>query len=412
LNSSVVIKEAAGEGFLIFIAIAVIWWIIQQARQSSIKEEIANIPPLTLEVEKGKPFEKFKFENIECFNLKIKGWINNTMGQDKIKLIFHAYDNTDLQNDEKTGLPLASSQKIFQENNGRVFKIETTWNTTIDTYLPNWHEFISIPCEMLIPPFKGNRKIMFRVFAGEPSLNSTLGYIESEELKKVMHWSESSINYKFNDLGYMEYSKNREKLESLSIEIAVAFATVDGDLEKRTLNIIKKWIVDITSNLEGDKIKQRRDSLSDVLKNTYKKAKAKTISVSIILNEINDTLSKSQKYEIMDLLLTIAGADDKLTEKENILLDKIVKKLEIDKKVFANMKDKIVINVEEIETSKSSPESIFGIKEEMTNEEKCTLLRKSYSKWNAQTNSNNPKTKKRAKEMVEVISKLRQKYSC
>ena len=33
----------------------------------------------------------------------------------------------------------------------------------------------------------------------------------------------------------------------------------------------------------------------------------------------------------------------------------------------------------------------FG--EEMTNEEKCKLLRKNYSKWNAQTNSNNVKTK-------------------
>ena len=41
---------------------------------------------------------------------------------------------------------------------------------------------------------------------------------------------------------------------------------------------------------------------------------------------MNNNLSKSQKYEIIELLLNIAGADDKLSEKENVLLDKIIKK--------------------------------------------------------------------------------------
>ena len=183
-------------------------------------------------------------------------------------------------------------------------------------------------------------------------------------------------------------------------------------MQKKTLDIIKKWIVDITSNLEENKIKARKDALSDVLKNAYKNAKAKKISVSSILNEMNDNLSKSQKYEIVELLLNIAGADDKLSEKENVLLDKIVKKLEIDEAVFSNMKNKTVINIGEIETSRSTSESIFGIKEEMTNEEKCKLLRKNYTKWNAQTNSNNQKIKARAKEMVKIIAKLREKYNC
>ena len=111
-------------------------------------------------------------------------------------------------------------------------------------------------------------------------------------------------------------------------------------------------------------------------------------------------------------LLNIAGADDKLSEKENALLDKIVKKLEVDEVIFANMKNKTIINVDEMETSTSTSETIFGIKESMSNEEKCKLLRKHYSKWNAQTNSNNQKTKNRAKDMVKLIASLREKYNC
>lgn len=413
MNSNVVHTQASFEGIIIVAIIYAAFWIFSKVNQNKRDEEIASIAPLTLEVEKGIGFEKFKLGDVECFNLRIKGWINNPRTyQDKIKLIFHAYDNTDLQKDAKVGLPLISNNNVFQDEKSRVFKIQTTWATTADTYLPNWYEFISIPCENLIPPLKGNREIMFRVIAGEPSLDTDRGFIEGEDTKKVIHWADSTITHKFNDLGYAEYSKNREKLESLSVEIAVAFATADGDLQKKTLDIIKKWIVDITSNLEENKIKARKDALSDVLKNAYKKAKAKNISVSSILNEMNENLGKSQKYVIVELLLNIAGADDKLSEKENVLLDKIVKKLEIDEAVFANMKNKTVINIGEIETSRSTSESIFGIKEEMTNEEKCKLLRKNYSKWNAQTNSNNQKTKTRAKEMVKLIAQLREKYNC
>lgn len=413
MNSNVVITQASFEGIIIVIIIYAAFWIFSKVNQNKRDEEIASIPPLTLEVEKGVGFEKFKLGDVECFNLRIKGWINNPRTyQDKIKLIFHAYDNTDLEKDVKVGLPLISNNNVFQDEKSRVFKIQTTWETTADTYLPNWYEFISIPCENLIPPLKGNREIMFRVIAGEPSLDTDRGFIDGEDTKKVIHWADSTIAHKFNDLGYTEYSKNREKLESLSVEIAVAFATVEGDLQKKTLDIIKKWIVDITSNLEENKIKVRKDALSDVLKSAYKNAKAKKISVSSILNEMNNNLSKSQKYEIIELLLNIAGADDKLSEKENVLLDKIIKKLEIDEAVFSNMKNKTVINIGEIETSRSTSESIFGIKEEMTNEEKCKLLRKNYSKWNAQTNSNNQKTKTRAKEMVKLIAQLREKYNC
>lgn len=73
---------------------------------------------------------------------------------------------------------------------------------------------------------------MFRVLAGEPTIDTNRGYVEDEDTKKVIHVATSSISHKFNDLGYAEYSKNREKLESLSVEIAVAFATVEGDLQK------------------------------------------------------------------------------------------------------------------------------------------------------------------------------------
>lgn len=411
MNNAVFINQASAEGFLIIGVIWAVIWFFNTISKDNHEQKKASIPKLSLEVNKGTAPEKFKLENVECFNIRLQGWINNPI-QNKIKLIIHAYDNTNLEEGYRQGLPLVSTSNYYQDENSRVFKIQVTWDTTADTYITNWFDFISIPVDSLIPPVKGKREIMFRVIAGDPSLNTVRGELEKEEIKKILHFSEYLVEHTFKEPGYMETATNREKVEELSIEIAVAFATADGDLQKQELDIIKKWIVDITSMLDEKKNKERKDVLSKVLKDTYKNAKAKKISVSTILNQMNEKLSKAQKYEIIELLLSIASADNKLSKEEDALLNKIVKKLEVDEVIFANMKNKTIISVDEIDTSTATSESIFGIKEEMTNEEKCKLLRKHYSKWNAQTNSNNPKTKNRAKEMVKLIASLREKYNC
>ena len=48
----------------------------------------------------------------------------------------------------------------------------------------------------------------------------------------------------------------------------------------------------------------------------------------------------------------------------------------------------------------------------MDNKEKCKVLRKEYTKWNAQTNHKEAKRKKRAKEMVKIIANLRKQHNC
>ena len=94
------------------------------------------------------------------------------------------------------------------------------------------------------------------------------------------------------------------------------------------------------------------------------------------------------------------------------MMNKIVKKLELDEQVFNEMKNKTLATVGKIETSKASVEGLLGIKKNMSDKEKCKELRKQYSKWNSQTNSSNDKIKERAKEMVKIIADLRTKYNC
>ena len=117
----------------------------------------------------------------------------------------------------------------------------------------------------------------------------------------------------------------------------------------------------------------------------------------------------------MDLLLKVVSADDELSKEEDVMLNKIVKKLQIDQKTYNQMKNKTIASVGKIETddySSGSDEQLLGLSDEVTNEEKCKELRKLYSKWNGLTNSSNKQTKTRAKEMVKKIATLRSKYNC
>ena len=64
MNSNVVITQASFEGIIIVIIIYAAFWIFSKVNQNKRDEEIASIPPLTLEVEKGVGFEKFKLGDV------------------------------------------------------------------------------------------------------------------------------------------------------------------------------------------------------------------------------------------------------------------------------------------------------------------------------------------------------------
>ena len=77
----------------------------------------------------------------------------------------------------------------------------------------------------------------------------------------------------------------------------------------------------------------------------------------------------------------------------------------------------IAINVSRITISNAavnvrvSDESVFGITESMSKEEKSKKLRKEYSRWNALTNNNDKLVRERAREMTDLAANLRKRYS-
>ena len=149
------------------------------------------------------------------------------------------------------------------------------------------------------------------------------------------------------------------------------------------------------------------------MNNTYELLKNKKLSLSEIVKELNYKSNISKRYDAMNLLLNIAGSDDRLSAEEDKLLNKTARALELDMDRFQQMKTSTIANIDTVDnTNEENEDTIFNFSPDMTNEEKCKKLRKEYTFWNRQTNNSNEKIRNQAKKMVELTASLRKKYNC
>ena len=402
------------DGGLIWVIIIVGWFLFSffsksdEEKTYEARKEVFDKIRLQLKVSEEVPPEDKGLPNLKCLAVKVKGLFGHPT-ENKTKIFLTIHDNTDLGDDE-FGIPVLSAHPAFAEPNSRVFSVTNTWETTQDTYFPDWYTLIYIPKELILTPYKGKRKLKFNFTACDTDTEVT--HAGHENLDKI-HYNASAIhNYSTKEIGYLEEFANKEKVEDLSIKLAMCMAAVDGHLEQKELNVIKDWAKSLTLELEEDKANEKKTHFTKFIKDTYKEAKTKKISISKLVEEFNDKASKSQKYLAIELMLNVASSDDKLAREEEQFINKIAKTTGIDLKTFKEMKNKIVAKVDKLDLAEKPSEESFGITDEMDDKEKCKILRKEFTKWKNQTTNKDPKRKKRAAEMVKIIADLRKQYNC
>ena len=403
------------EGIVIWIIIIVGWALIKGAFSSSDeavsdeqRREIFDKIRLQLKVNEEIPPKDRGLPNVKCIAVKVKGLFGNP-NENQTKIFLTIHDNTDLGDDE-FGLPVLSAHPSFSEKGSRVFSLSTTYETSPDTYFPDWFDFIYIPKELILPPNKGRRRLKFNFTACDT--NSIITHGGHDDLNKIHYNASAFYNLTTKEVGYMEELANKSKVEDLTIKLAMCMAASDGHLDQKELNAIKDWAKNLTLELDEDKAEEKKKHFSVFIKETYKEAKSKKISISKLVSEFNDKASKGQKYLALELMLNVASSDDKLAAEEEKFINKIAKTTGIDLQTFKDMKNKVVAKVGSLDLSEKPSEESFGINDDMDDKEKCKILRKEYTKWNSQTTQKDPKRKKRAKEMVKIIAGLRKQYNC
>ena len=189
-------------------------------------------------------------------------------------------------------------------------------------------------------------------------------------------------------------------------------------INQRGVEAIKTWINQkiIWKNYFDENTEEENENkikYSFLLHNTYELLKNKKLSLSEIVKELNYKSNISKRYDAMNLLLNIAGSDDRLSAEEDKLLNKTARALELDMDRFQQMKTSTIASLDTIDDiDEENEDTIFNFSADMTNEEKCKKLRLEYTRWNRQTNNSNEKIRNQAKKMVELTASLRKKYNC
>ena len=370
--------------------------------------EISN---LTIKVEEQTSLEN----NIQSYYVMAFGLLNFSKEQiefskkenEEAKFTCYVFDITD----EGEEIPIQGLIDPFKDENN-LLSDRRNMKVGLNFAYNDWTPMFIFPKSYLIPPYRGNRKIKFVVSSSKLNAKFVDGKIKN---KKDLYFNIDTIyELNFEEPGYLEAEKYESDINEKIVQLGMAIAYSEKKINTAGVEAIKNWINSeviwknyFTDNTE-DKIKY-----SFLLKNTYELLKNNKLSLSEIVKEINYKSNVSKKYEAMNLLLNIAGSDDRLSAAEDKLLNNTARALELDLERFQQMKTSTIANIDTVdEENEVNEETIFNFTEEMSNEDKCKKLRQEYTRWNRQTNNSNEKIRNQARKMVELTANLRKKYNC
>ena len=279
-----------------------------------------------------------------------------------------------------------------------------------------WTPIFLFPKSLVVPPYRGERKIKFVVSTTKINAKFEQGKIVNE--KDFYFLTESMLNLNFQDPGYLEEDKYEDKVNEKIVQLGLAVAYSENKINQKGVEAIKTWINQkiiwkhyFAENTEEEN--ENKIKYSFLLKNTYELLKNKKLSLSEIVKELNYKSNTPKRYDAMNLLLNVAGSDERLSVEEDKLLNKTARALELDMDRFQQMKTSTIANIDTIdEANEENEDTIFNFSPDMTNEEKCKKLRQEYTRWNRQTNNSNEKIRNQAKKMVGLTANLRKKYNC
>ena len=360
-------------------------------------------------IDENKPF--YFVLAIGNFNFKDKVFKSIEKENNQAKFTIYAFDVTDKEKE----VVLQGLTEPFKDEN---YLLSSTRNmeTKPGYGYFEWTPIFLFPKSIVVPPYRGERKIKFVVSATKINAKFEQGKIISN--KDFYFSTEAVLNLNFQDPGYLEEDKYEDKVNEKIVQLGLAVAYSENKINQKGVEAIKTWINQkviwkhyFTENTEEEN--ENKIKYSFLLKNTYELLKNKKLSLSEIVKELNYKSNTSKRYDAMNLLLNVAGSDERLSVEEDKLLNKTARALELDIDRFQQMKTSIIASIDTIdEANEENEDTIFNFSPNMTNEEKCKKLRQEFTRWNGQTNNSNEKIRNQAKKMVGLTANLRKKYNC
>ena len=211
--------------------------------------------------------------------------------------------------------------------------------------------------------------------------------------------------------GYVEAAEEYDSAKALSVEIAVAVATLDGPLNPKEASVIQEWMRHHINQYSRDRQEKLKDRLNNAFKRAFERANAKNLNLDALISDLSKLGLRASNQLLLELLVKVISADNEVTPDEMGMIKNIGSRLGVDIDEIKAMADKAFLDMH-VSAVDDSLEGILGIAPDWTKDQILAHLRKEFAKWNGRIQAlENEQEKKKAQQMLDAIASARKKYN-
>jgi len=348
----------------------------------------------SFEVRAKKSSKTVQDTPFDVFEIEMRGTIESPISMDGYPYyaLVHLADISDGQPDNHPVLcmieDLQSDEGIFFE-----YRSDVQYLPYAHSVIGSWVPVITVPIDFLVFPRTGRRALEFHVIL-------VCGLTD-----KIMEQARCLLTHTNSESGYLDIAENRSKAEERSIHLFMAVSAADGDLDRTEADCVKDWIKKRIAMADSEADEKRR--LNSAVNDATQRLNSRGgIHLHGLCRELVDLIPIAERYDVLEVCIRVAGADNTAKDEELRLLESVAAWLELDSNRFRAMTDKI-LPVSMHEQDAMDVERLLGMDPSSTTEEKKRHLRNEYSKWNGRVTHSDAKVRQQATKMLQMIAEER-----
>ena len=385
-----------------FILILFIIWIIYKGISAGTQQSNNTPTYNSNQSNVNKPFNanvtKGRINNLDTFDVNVIGGIRFNYQSNVVVFKVEMYDEK-----EAVKYPILCQIEELSATDAPIFQYVSkaiNINSREGAY-ENWTKIVSVPIDSLTFPFKGYRKLIFKVSVLAANNSGGLDVIKSA-IYNYYH-SVDYIGYYERDNFSREFNKN---LAALACELSYA----DGKIDKKEIIFIKDRL--INKLFKKDKEKENKE-LTQYFDEKIEKVESYSGSmidrIVTIANKMISISDQKQRMEAVEFLINLATIDGNVDQNELTVLDKIAEVFKISKQKLNDLKIKII--PPDLSNAEDVAKEYLNLDKYKTVEDKKKYLRDLYREWNPLITSNDELTRKKAEQTIKLIAIERSKLN-
>ncbi len=305
----------------------------------------------------------------------------------------------DVQDGPNNAKPVLCTAKQWQMEDSPAFCLKSHIGKLPhrQTHLSTWVPVAEIRADLLKFPRKGTSKLKF--------ITSIISQAGGGELACAA----ATIDYENHKSGYIDAKENHQRAEALSVQLAAALCSSNGQLNKAGIKVIDEWI---SSRVETSVNKESKAQIRSRFKQSLEDAiglcrKGGEFDIESICGQITEKATIIERYDAMELCLQVVKTGGGIDGKQIAVLSQMAGLLEVDTDKFRAMVQKILpVSMYEAK----DVEFILGVTADMSAEEARRQLNNEYRKWNARVTHPDTATRQQAGRMMALIADARRNY--